>query len=119
MVAIITGASSGLGFEIAKQLRERGTAVIGVSRRATADVAGDASKHETALRAIEAAERLGTIDLLVNCAGVGIFGPAGSYDETSIASIIGSNLISTINFCELLFPRFKEYGGTIVNVLST
>ena len=119
MVAIITGASSGLGLELAQQLRKRGTAVIGVSRRASADISGDASKRETASRAIEAAERLGTIDLLVNCAGVGIFGPAGSYDPASIATIIDANLIATINFCESLFPRFKEHGGTIVNVLST
>src|SRR5436305_2403977 len=119
MVAIVTGSSSGLGFQVANQLRARGTAVVGVARRETDGIAGDASKRETALRAIDAAERIGTIDLLVNCAGVGIFGPAGSYDETSIASIIGSNLIAAINFCELLFPRFKEQGGTIVNVLST
>ena len=110
MVAIVTGASSGLGLSIAELLRSRGAQVIGVSRRATADVSGDASKRETAIRAIEAAERLGTIDLLVNCAGAGIFGPAGSYDDDAIA---------TINFCELLFPRFKEHGGTIVNILST
>jgi len=119
MVAIVTGASSGLGLSIAELLRSRGKQVIGVSRRETADVSDDASQRATALRAIEAAERLGTIDLLINCAGTGIFGPAGSYDEDSIAAIINSNLIATINFCELLFPRFKEHGGTIVNVLST
>ncbi|MEA2237491.1 MAG: hypothetical protein QOC81_2215 [Thermoanaerobaculia bacterium] len=119
MVAIVVGASSGLGLEIANQLRSRGTPVVGVARRASADIAGDASKRETALRAIEAAERLGVIDLLINCAGIGIFGPAGSYDAQTIATIIDSNLIATINFCELLFPRFKEHGGTIVNVLST
>src|SRR5712692_6458335 len=110
MVAIVTGASSGLGSAIAQLLRESGTPVVGVARRSSADVAGDAAKRETALRAIEAAERLGAIDLLVNCAGVGIYGPAGSYDERAIATIIDSNLIATINFCELLFPRFKENG---------
>src|SRR6266446_3975354 len=99
MVAIVTGASSGLGSSIAELLRSRGTQVIGVSRRPSADVSGDASKRQTALRAIEAAERLGTIDLLVNCAGAGIFGPAGSYDEQTIARIIDANLIATINFC--------------------
>ena len=119
MVAIVTGASSGLGLSIADLLRSRGMQVIGVSRRETADISGDASQRATALRAIEAAERLGTIDLLINCAGTGIFGPAGSYDEDAIAAIINSNLIATINFCELLFPRCKEHGGTIVNVLST
>jgi short-subunit dehydrogenase len=108
-----------LGFSIAELLRHRGTKVIGVSRRAAADVSGDASKRETAVRAVEAAERLGTIDLLVNCAGAGIFGPAGSYGDDAIAAMIDSNLIAMINFCELLFPRFKEHGGTIVNILST
>ncbi len=119
MVAIVTGASSGLGLSIAKLLRERGTPVVGVARSASSDVSGDAAKRETAQRAIEAAERLGTIDLLVNCAGIGVFGPPGSYDERTIAAVIDSNLIATINFCEMLFPRFKEHGGTIVNVLST
>jgi short-subunit dehydrogenase len=119
MVAIVTGASSGLGFAIAELLRSRGRQVIGVSRRESADVSGDASKRDTALRAIAAAERLGDLDLLINCAGTGIFGPAGSYDDAAIAAIVNSNLIATINFCELLFPRFKAHGGTIVNVLST
>jgi short-subunit dehydrogenase len=119
MSAIVTGASSGLGLSIAQLLRTNGTPVVGVARRAGADVSGDAAKRETALRAIDAAERLGAIDLLVNCAGIGIYGPAGSYDEQTIAAIIDANLIATINFCEVLFPRFKENGGTIVNVLST
>lgn len=119
MVAIVTGASSGLGLSIAELLRSRGAQVVGVSRRATTEVSGDASKRETALRAIGAAERFGTIDLLVNCAGTGIFGAVGSYDDAAIAAIIDSNLVATINFCELLFPRFKEHGGTIVNILST
>jgi len=119
MVAIVTGASSGLGLSIVQLLRQNGTPVVGVARRASADVSGDAAKRETAVRAIEAAEKLGTIDLLVNCAGVGIYGPAGSYGEEAIAAIIDANLIATINLCELLVPRFKEHGGTIVNVLST
>src|ERR1041385_7785671 len=106
MVAIVTGASSGLGFAIARLLRENGTPVVGVSRRPSAGVSGDAAKRETAVRAIEAAEQLGAIDLLVNCAGVGIYGPAGSYSEADIAALIDANLIATINFCELLVPRF-------------
>jgi uncharacterized protein len=115
MTAIVTGSSTGLGREIANLLTARGRPVVGVSLRAF----GDAAKRETALRAVEAGERLGPIDLLVNCAGVGIYGPAGSYDDDAIASMIGANLVATIIFSEVLAPRFKEAGGTIVNVLST
>jgi short-subunit dehydrogenase len=59
------------------------------------------------------------VTLLVNCAGAGVFGPAGSYDDAAIARVLDANLLATILFCEALFPRFRTEGGTIVNVLST
>jgi short-subunit dehydrogenase len=123
-VAIVTGASSGLGREIALLLAGRGARVLGVSRRPfheppIVSIAGDASRRETASRAIDAAQQLGKVTLLVNCAGAGIFGPAGSYDEAAIARVLESNLVATIVFCEALVPRFRSAGGTIVNVLST
>jgi len=117
MSAIVTGGTSGLGAAIAELLRSHGKRVITVSRRESADVSGDASKRETALRAVEAAGD--DVDLLVNCAGIGIYGPAGSYDDEAIVAMIGSNLVATIVFCEALAPRFMRDGGTIVNVLST
>ncbi len=123
MVAIVTGASTGLGRAVADILVQR-MPVVGVSRHARADaafahVAGDASHPDTVLRAIEAAELLGAIKLLVNAAGVGVFGPAGSYGEKDIDQVLDANLKATIVFCNALYPRFKEHGGTIVNVLST
>lgn len=119
MVAIVTGASTGLGLEIVRLLEARGTAVIGVSRRGETTIRGDASARDTAVRAIAAAAERGTLDLLVNCAGAGIYGPAGSYDDAAIDTLLRANLTATIVFCELLAPRFKTDGGTIVNVLST
>ena len=123
-VAIVTGASSGLGLEIARLLRDRQWQVVGVSRRGfheegIVSIAGDASKRETASKAVDAAKALGRIALLVNCAGVGIYGPAGSYDDAAIARTLEANLVATILFCETLFPRFQSDGGTIVNILST
>lgn len=115
--AIVTGGTSGLGAAIAARLIERDWKVVTVSRREFADVAGDASHEETARRAIAAAQD--PITLLVNCAGSGLFGPAGSNDETSIRRTIDANLIATIVFCEALIDRFKKDGGTIVNILST
>jgi NAD(P)-dependent dehydrogenase (short-subunit alcohol dehydrogenase family) len=118
-VAIVTGGTSGLGAAITERLRERGMSVVTVSRREEADVSGDASREVTVARAVEHAESLGDITLLVNCAGLGIFGAAGSYDEADVRNVIDSNLISMILFCDELFPRFTRDGGTIVNVLST
>ena len=118
-VAIIPGGTSGLGAEIANLLLARDVAGVTVSRRKTADVIGDASRADTVKRAIEAAEKLGEITLLVNCAGVGGFGPTGTYDEDGVRAILDANLVSTILFCDALFPRFARDGGTIVNVLST
>lgn len=118
-VAIVTGGTSGLGAAISDLLRERGMSVVTVSRRDAADVAGDASREDTVLRAVAHAESLGEITLLVNCAGTGCFGAAGSYVEADVRMVIDANLISMILFCDELFPRFTRDGGTIVNVLST
>lgn len=117
-VAIITGGTSGLGRALAELLADR-MRVVTVSRREGADVSGDASHADTVRRAIEHAERLGTITLLINCAGSGGFGPTGTYDEEGVRGIIDANLVATILFCDALFPRFARDGGTIVNVLST
>ncbi len=117
-VAIVTGASSGLGFEIAAMLRDRKMQVVGVSRRGP-DIRGDASSRKTAEAALAEAKRRGTLRLLVNCAGIGVFKPAGSYTEEEIEYVLSSNLIATITFCDTLFPTLKENGGTIVNIMST
>jgi short-subunit dehydrogenase len=116
MTAIVTGASTGLGRAIAELLAQR-MPVVGVSRRGPSTILGDASDPDTARRAIDAAETLGAIDVLVNCAGAGVFGPVGSYDVESIDKILDANLKSTIVFCNAVFPRMTH--GTIVNVLST
>ncbi|HVE70090.1 MAG TPA: SDR family oxidoreductase [Thermoanaerobaculia bacterium] len=118
-VAIVTGGTSGLGASIAAMLRERGLRVVTVSRREEADVSGDASREDTVARAVAYAESLGDITLLVNCAGAGCFGAAGSYVEEDVRQVIDANLVSMILFCDELFPRFTRDGGTIVNVLST
>lgn len=118
-VAIVTGGTSGLGAAVAALLRERGVEVVTVSRREEADVSGDASREDTVATAVAQAESLGDITILVNCAGTGVFGAAGSYDEHDVRTVIDANLVSMILFCDELFPRFTRDGGIIVNVLST
>src|SRR5205809_655464 len=88
MVAIVTGASTGLGLEIARLLEARGTAVVGVSRRGGTTVRGDASQRETALRAVAAAE-VGKPNETVYCAAK--WGARG-YSEALRAEAKGTKL---------------------------
>jgi NAD(P)-dependent dehydrogenase (short-subunit alcohol dehydrogenase family) len=121
---IVTGGTSGLGLAIATLLHAQGHRIVTVSRRAQGDprfthVSGDAARTATVEKAIAAADSAGAIDLLITCAGAGVYGPAGSYDEEDVRRLIDANLTAMILFCDALFPRFARDGGTIVNVLST
>src|SRR5713226_2599146 len=115
-VAVVTGASSGLGFEIAALLGQRGLSVVGVARRGP-DIKGDASRRKTAIAALDEARRRGSVKVLVNCAGIGVFHPAGTYTDQEIDEVISSNLIAMIMFCDVFLPAMRD--GTIVNVMST
>ena len=117
-VAIVVGASSGLGAAIYDLLKKR-MEVVGVSRRGP-DIRGDASLPETAQSSLAAAQKRGTLQMLVNCAGSGVFKPAGSYTNDDVAKVFTSNLATTLAFCQTIYPIFTQRGdGTIVNVMST
>jgi short-subunit dehydrogenase len=117
-VAVVTGASSGLGFQIASLLKQRGMNVVGVARRGP-DIKGDASRRETAVSALELAKARGDVRILVNCAGVGIYRPAGQYTHDEIEQVLSSNLVAMIVFCDAFLGVIRENAGTIVNVMST
>jgi short chain dehydrogenase len=81
-VAVVTGASSGIGLGVTQALLERGWRVVGTSRTISSSkdltpspdlvlVDGDVSKRETAIKVVDAAvKHFGRIDLLVNNAGI-------------------------------------------------
>ena len=131
-VALVTGASSGLGLELAVRLAAD-RAVVGVSRARPADerwawlagcgrfahVPGDVSDPAVVARAFGFADTLGVLDLVVNCAGAGRFGPAGTSGRGDVDAALAGSLVGLILFSEMAFARFLLAGGTIVNVLST
>ncbi|AZF53284.1 3-oxoacyl-ACP reductase [Pseudomonas sp. R4-34-07] len=105
---IVTGASSGLGFAIAKAYLERGDNVVGNARtharlqEAAARlgnpsnfilVAGDIAKPETAQTLFDqAVAAFGKVDILISNAGIFIPKPVGEYTEADVDAMINTNL---------------------------
>lgn len=99
-VAIITGASQGIGAALVKAFRERNYGVVATSRSVQPSqdpgvlaVAGDIGSPETARRVVaEGLQRFGRIDTLVNNAGVFIAKPFTQYTEDDFAAKISTNV---------------------------
>ena len=127
-VALVTGASSGIGAAIAGRLAQAGYTVFGTSRRAvspgqrsfemlTLDVTSDQSV-EAAVR--EVVRRAGRIDVLVNNAGFGD-APAGA-EESPIEqarSIFDTNFFGIVRMTRAVVPQMRRQGaGRIINIGS-
>ena len=125
MVVIVTGSSSGIGFEVCKKLCERGYTVYGISRRGLAPegvtaMSADVSNSD-ALRAVidEIARREGRIDLLVANAGMGISGPVELSGNRDMQQIMNVNFFGQVYAAQAVLPYMRaQKGGSIVFVSS-
>ena len=128
-VAVVTGASSGIGLGVAQALLERGYGVVATSRtiskskdlRASADlllVDGDISKRETAIRTAEAAiKQFGRVDLLVNSAGIYMSKPFTEYTPADFELMIGTNVAGYFFITQQVVAQMrKQKSGHIVNI---
>src|SRR5262245_30075271 len=99
-VAIITGASQGIGADLVKGYRDRNYRVVANSRsiKPSSDpdilaVAGDVADQATAQRVVaEAIARFGRVDTLVNNAGIFIAKPFTQYSDEDYAKMVATNL---------------------------
>jgi NAD(P)-dependent dehydrogenase (short-subunit alcohol dehydrogenase family) len=127
-VALVTGASSGIGEAAARALVEAGFTVYGTSRRAVAGeereavtfLPLDVTDDESVAGAVrEVLGRSGRIDVLVNNAGLGI---AGAAEESSIEqarALFDTNVFGSIRMTRAVLPQMREQGsGRIINVSS-
>lgn len=127
-IALVTGASSGIGQATAQRLAQAGYTVYGTSRRGgeargpsfqmlPLDVTSDASV-DAAVQQLMQAE--GRIDLLVNNAGFGV-APAGA-EESTIAqaqSIFDTNFYGIVRMTRAVVPHMRQQGaGRIINIGS-
>jgi NAD(P)-dependent dehydrogenase (short-subunit alcohol dehydrogenase family) len=127
-IALVTGASSGIGKETAERLVTAGYKVYGTSRRGAQTgqrsfgmLALDVTSDESVKAAIDELIRLeGRIDLLVNNAGFGV-APAGA-EESSIEqarSIFETNFFGIVRMTRAVVPYMrKQGGGRIINIGS-
>jgi len=127
-VAVITGASQGIGAGIAAGYRERGWAVVASARtikpsedRDVLTVEGDVAEPATADRIIGAAlERFGRVDTLVNDAGVYISKPFTDYTATDYATVVGVNLTGFFWLTQRAIAEMAtRHGGHVVNISAT
>jgi NAD(P)-dependent dehydrogenase (short-subunit alcohol dehydrogenase family) len=127
-VAIITGASQGIGAGLADAFHRAGYGVVATSRMIQrsdeADVVavqGDIADAETARRVVDQAlDRFGRIDSLINNAGIYIGKPFTEYTLDDYAAITGVNLAGFFHITQRVVPHMVTQGnGHIVNVSAS
>ena len=127
-VAVITGASRGIGEALVKAYRERNYRVVATSRSIQPSrdenilaVAGDIADRETAERVVsEGAVRFGRIDTLINNAGIFIAKPFTKYTEADYAAIVAINLTGFFNMTQLAVAEMeKQKSGHIVQITTS
>lgn len=133
-VALITGASSGIGEAAARALAAAGASVVVSARRkAKLDalvgelgekafaIEGDVSNEAEATAMVEqAVERFGRIDTLINSAGIIDSGGLESLAMENWRRVIEINLFGTMYACKAALPHMKaQQSGDIINISST
>jgi NAD(P)-dependent dehydrogenase (short-subunit alcohol dehydrogenase family) len=127
-VAIITGASQGIGAGLVNGFRESGYAVVGTARSIDSSedddyvtVAGDIAQADTAQRVIDQAlSRFGRIDTLINNAGIFIGKPFTDYTLDDFAAITAVNLAGFFHVTQRAIAQMVSQGcGHIVNVSTS
>lgn len=108
--AIVTGYSSGIGKAIVHSLEKDGYIIIQLTSRLE-DIGSLEKEVKTILKNNE-------IDLLVNCAGIGIFEPHEEISIGKIKELIDINLTAPIILSNLLLRSLKKTKGTIINITS-
>ena len=135
-IALVTGASRGIGRAISTALAGAGTHVVAVARNArqldelaagiagaggaATAVAADLAEESQLLEVFAAIDRrFGRLDALVNNAGIGTFGPLADYPTSDLDRLLAVNLRAPFLCCrEALKRMIPQHSGYIINIAS-
>ena len=125
--ALITGCSSGYGLETARRFHAQGWRVIATMRTPQADLLPrsenlrvlplDVTQPDSIAAALESA---GPLDVLVNNAGVGLFGAFEATPTATVREVFETNAFGTMAMTQAVLPQFRaRRSGLVINVTST
>jgi NAD(P)-dependent dehydrogenase (short-subunit alcohol dehydrogenase family) len=135
-VALVTGASRGIGLAIARRLGRMGARVAICARNAqaleraaeslrgdrveTLAVAADVTRSAEVAALVERTRAaFGPIDILVNNAGIGLFGPAHEQREADWDTVLDTNLKAAFLVCKAVVPEMiRRRTGHVINISS-
>jgi NAD(P)-dependent dehydrogenase (short-subunit alcohol dehydrogenase family) len=135
-IALITGASRGLGLALAQELADRGHGLVIdargtealeearsalAGRTAVTAIAGDVADARHRAELVAAADRMGELRLLVNNASV--LGPSpqpelGDYPLDVLDAVYRINVLAPLGLIQLALPALRRHGGTVLNITS-
>ncbi|MER9829804.1 SDR family oxidoreductase [Mesorhizobium sp. M0134] len=127
-VAVVTGASRGIGAALARAYRDRNYCVVATARSMESSgdddilvVPGDISDPKTAERVIATGvDRFGRIDTLINNAGIFISKPFNLYTEEDFMAVLGVNIAGFFHITQLAAREMeKKCSGHIVQVTTS
>jgi NAD(P)-dependent dehydrogenase (short-subunit alcohol dehydrogenase family) len=131
-IALVTGASSGLGARFARVLHEAGAFVLATARRDDRlselaaqcnerfeSIVGDITDPDHRQALVEHLEALGGLHVLVNNAGICDDGPIEEQTLDELLRVVDVNLVSVLDMCRLAGPLlFAAPGASVINVSS-
>src|SRR5436190_19913498 len=130
--AIVTGASSGIGLALSRALLGNGYRVVANARHASTAgtlapspnlvlVDGDVADHDTASSLTRTAvDRFGSVDLLVNNAGVFIAKPFTDYTTQEFQQLAATNLTGFFHVTQAVLRQMRSQGsGHVVSISTT
>jgi NADP-dependent 3-hydroxy acid dehydrogenase YdfG len=129
-IVLVTGCSTGIGRALARELRASGHRPFATARRleSIADLASegidtvqldvtDSTSIGAAVQTI--VDRVGRIDVLVNNAGINVFGPIAELPTASLRDMLETNVVGLVAVTQAVFPHMADRrAGRIINIGS-